>query len=229
MPKVVRTPVRSGTEQQGLPAAAVDRENEKSNGGTSEAEREGSRDRQKGSPDVAALLMAMEARLSSKLHSNKKAVNEAVKQLQLNSDALDALEEKVDNTDDMLKEALARVEAQEERVLARVEAQVKEMVREQLKAAGFDSQLSAGDLPTIRTADSQDQMSMQAVFYASAAGKGVATQHVMPASKEERQELKFWEARDLCGSGRSRMSPGRESRPSSKTSWPWTGTFLRTT
>ena len=98
---------------------------------------------------VAALLLAMEERLSNKLDANKRAVNEAVKLSKLNSDALDTLEEKVDATDEMLKETLAKVEAQEERALACVENQVKEMVREQLKVAGFDTQLSAGNLSMV--------------------------------------------------------------------------------
>ena len=93
---------------------------------------------------VAALLLAMEERLSNKLDANKRAVNEAVKLSKLNT-----LEEKVDATDEMLKETLAKVEAQEERALACVENQVKEMVREQLKVAGFDTQLSAGNLSMV--------------------------------------------------------------------------------
>ena len=94
MPKVTRTPVRNPDTPE--------------SGGPKEAEAD------KPPSDFAALLAAMEARLSSKLDANKRAVNEAVKMSKLNSDALDALEEKVDATDEILKEALARVEAQEE-------------------------------------------------------------------------------------------------------------------
>ena len=167
MPKVTRTPPKNPQEGQ-------------TNGPAKEKE---------GEEGMVALLLAMEARLSSKLDANKKAVNEAVRTSKLNSDALDALEEKVDATDEILKETLARVEAQEERVLARVEEQVKEMVREQLRAAGFDSQLSAGDLST-RTATGT---------YAAAAA---SQSHVQSdtirqptLSKEQRQEEKFWESR----------------------------------
>ena len=78
----------------------------------------------------------------------------------------------MDATDEILKEALARVEAQEERVLARVETQVKEMVREQLRAAGFDSQLTAGDLSTVQPSG--------AGSYAAAA----ATQHSTAQARE---------------------------------------------
>ena len=163
MPKVARTPPKNTGEQD--------------TGG-------GKEDR----TDVAALLVAMEARLSSKLDANKKAVNEAVKMSKLNSDALDALEEKVDATDDRLKETLARIEATEERVLARVEEQVKEMVREQLKAAGFDSQLSAGDLSTLPPSNASSSKQS----YAAAASRPADQTGL---SKEQRQENKFWECR----------------------------------
>ena len=127
----------------------------------------------------------MEARLSTKLDANKKAVNEAIKLSKLNSDALDALEEKVDATDEILKETLARVEAQEEKVLARVESQVKNMVREQLKEAGFDTQLSAGDLPSVSTGER--------TTYAAALSKNAGAESLMEGDR--RREAKFWECR----------------------------------
>ena len=121
--------------------------------GAEDPPEQASKPEQKKPPDFAALLLAMEARLSSKLDANKKAVNEAIKQSQLNSDALDALEEKVDANDDVLRNTLARVEAQEERVLARVEQQVKVMVQEQLRAAGFDSTKERGRKLNFGSAD----------------------------------------------------------------------------
>ena len=150
---------------------------------------EGGKDKDKDSraPDVVELLVAMEARLSSKLDANKRAVNEAVKMSKLNSDALDALEEKVDATDEILKETLARVEAQEDRVLARVEQQVKEMVREQLKAAGFDSQLSAGDLSL--------QKNTQGSYAAVTAEGSTLKPAAQSLNKDQRQEEKFWNCR----------------------------------
>ena len=91
-----------------------------------------------------------------------------------------------------MKETLARVEAQEERVLARVEHQVKEMVKEQLKVAGFDSQLSAGDLSTVR-----DEPSIRGSYAAAAASAarsaGGLTDKTL--NKEQRQEEKFWDCR----------------------------------
>ena len=143
----------------------------------------------KGGPDMAAMLAAMEARLSTKLDANKKAVNEAVKLSKLNSDALDALEEKVDASDEILKETLARVEAQEERVLARVEDQVREMVKDQLKAAGFDTQLSAGDLSTVQ----QSQSSGSYASAVSAVSKTSSKQTVR--DRDGRREDKFWQCR----------------------------------
>ena len=172
MPKTTRTPVR----------------------GSDAAEQNGPKEAEtadKPPNDFASLLMAMEARLSSKLDANKRAVNEAVKMSKLNSDALDALEEKVDATDEILKETLARVEAQEERVLARVEEQVKNMVRDQLKEAGFDTQLSAGDLSTVvggsRPRNGPTSYAEAAAVSSSFSGPGLC--------KERRQETKFWECR----------------------------------
>ena len=136
---------------------------------------------------MSAMLIAMEERLSNKLDANKKAVNEAVKLSQLNSDALDALEEKVDATDEILKETLARVEAQEERVLARVEEQVREMVREQLKAAGFDTQLTAADLSTVHNQTPGS--------YAAAASKRPNKSLRVNLDKGQRKEDKFWQCR----------------------------------
>ena len=141
--------------------------------------------------DFAALLLAMEKRLATKMDATNKAVNQAVNLSKMNSDALETLEEKVGATDAALKETLARIEAQEERVLARVEGQVQEMVRNQLKAAGFDSQLSAGDLSTIH-----DQRNS----YAAAASSSNSTMNSGSTrgptlSKESRQEAKFWECR----------------------------------
>ena len=83
------------------------------------------------------------------------------------------------------------MEAQEERVLARVEQQVKDMVREQLRAAGFDSKLSAGDLTTIG-GKGNDSTSRT---YASAAASGNSGAASNPQSKTQRQESKFWECR----------------------------------
>ena len=164
MPGLPRTP-QAGAEPQAEPAA------------------------KKEVPDVASLLMAMEARITSKLDATKKAVNEAVSLSKLNSDALDALKEKVDANDEILRETLARVEKQEERVLAKVESQVREMVRDQLKAAGFDSQLSAGDLSTITDSTTY------AEALAANRSDGRVDRLVLRPSKEERQEAKFWECR----------------------------------
>lgn len=163
MPKVARTPPKAAEEA------------------TKEAD--------KGDGGIAAMLLAMEERLSSKLDANKRAVNEAVKMSKLNSDAPDALEEKVDATYEILKETLARVEAQEERVLARVEEQVKEMVREQLKAAGFDSKLLAGDLTSL---DNELGNGTYAEAASRTSGRGGRSTDL---NKDQRREAKFWQCR----------------------------------
>ena len=73
MPKVARTPQKGQADPQGGEEKADDKA-------------------ANGPEGFAAMLLAMEARLSSKLDANKKAVNEAVKMSKLNSDTLDALE-----------------------------------------------------------------------------------------------------------------------------------------
>ena len=187
MPKVTRTPVRgSDPPEQADPEEASAAEKPPSE-----------KSLEKPPSDFAALLMAMETRLSSKLDANKKAVNEAIKMSKLNSDALDALEEKVEATDEMLKETLGRVEAQEERVLAKVEEQVKNMVREQLKEAGFDTQFSAGGLSTIASTRQRNELPQDGSTPGSYAE--VAAAPAGPSSagltKDQRQEIKFLECR----------------------------------
>ena len=66
-------------------------------------------------PDFAALLIAMEARLSNKIEATNQAVKEAVVLSKTSGDALEALEAKVDSNKEALRETLARVEDQEER------------------------------------------------------------------------------------------------------------------
>ena len=146
-------------------------------------------------PDFAELLLAMEKRLASKIEATNKAVNEAVTLSKMSSDAIDALEEKVDANEENLREALTRIEKQDERVLARVEDQVKEMVRAQLKEVGFDTQLSAGDLSTIQSRRADNS-------YAAVAEKNTTsyrdndthTSRSSPSQKE-RREAAFWECR----------------------------------
>ena len=169
-------------------------------GGDHERDKEGDKDKDEdgasdwsGGQDFAGLLLAMERRLATKNDVTNKAVNKAVMLSKLNSDALDTLEEKVDATDAAMKETLARLEEQEERVLARVEKEVQEMVRNQLKEAEFDTQLSVGDLSSIQQAG--------ASYAATAYKAGDSNQSSMvtvterPISKEDRQEAKFWESR----------------------------------
>ena len=183
MPKLPRTPQGAGSGTGGG-----------TGGGTADPP---DADRDKGEkqtgPDFAALLLAMEDRLATKMDATNKAVNQAVSLSKMNSDALETLEEKVGATDAALKETLARIEAQEERVLARVEGQVQEMVRDQLKAAGFDSQLSAGDLSTIQ--EPRSSYAAAAANCNSTINSGGGSTRGPTLTKEDRQEVKFWECR----------------------------------
>ena len=98
-----------------------------------------------------ALLLAMESRLTSKIEKASEASREAAQQSKLNSEGLELLEQRVDANESCLMEALKRSEA---RIMAQVEShiqdmvqgQVKGMVNAQLHAAGFDQDLTAGDL-----------------------------------------------------------------------------------
>ena len=103
-------------------------------------------DRQKAdTPDLAAMLQAMEKRLASKIEETSKAVNEAVKLSHLSHDALETLEKKVDDNDARIKRS---IESNQEAVMQAVKANLKDMVNDQLREAGFDPELSAGMMET---------------------------------------------------------------------------------
>ena len=91
----------------------------------------------------------------SKMEATNKASNEAVGLAKLANDALDAVEEKVDNNEASLRAALANTEA---RMMECMQQTVKGMVMDQLRAAGFDPDLSAGAL-TMPTASSMSVVS----------------------------------------------------------------------
>ena len=99
----------------------------------------------------------MEGRLAAKLEKASEASREAAHQAKLNSEGLEQLESRVDANEGCLmtalqetkKRILSKVQAQMQEI---VQGQVKEMVSEQLSAAGFDQNLSAGDLSIRKSA-----------------------------------------------------------------------------
>ena len=76
----------------------------------------------------------MEGRLAVKIDTINKAVNEAVMLAKKTNDSLEALEDKVDDNEAALCQAL---EGTEERIMNRFQDTVKQMVNDQLRAAGF--------------------------------------------------------------------------------------------
>ena len=130
----------------------------------------------------------MEARITSKIESNNKAVGEAVALAKQTKEALDCLEEKVEEKDAALREALEDCEA---RMMRRFETTVKDMVQDQLRVAGFDPDLTAGALSTLN-----GKSAVNCSSYASVASKPNDPNSVIQhASQAERREERFWECR----------------------------------
>lgn len=142
---------------------------------------------------MAILLLGMEARLGKKIEATNRAVNEAVTLSKQTNEALDALEDKVDSNEEAMRTALAETE---EKLFERFEDQVKMMVSEQLRAVGFDTQLSAGDLTSLQTTCPGAGCGPSGRLvrsYAAVAAEPEAPSR--PLTKSERQEAKFWTAR----------------------------------
>ena len=147
-----------------------------------------------------ALLLAMEGRLTAKLEKVSEASNEAALQAKLNSESLEQLESRVDANENCVMEALRQSEA---RIMAEMHSKVKELVNEQLTAAGFDPDLTAADMSIRRSAMVSQEVNENANVaersssYATAASTKVARQTTQPycETKADRQEDRFWKAR----------------------------------
>ena len=148
-----------------------------------------------------ALLLAMEGRLSAKLEKVSEASKQAAEQAKLNSESLDQLESRVDANENVLMDALRESEA---RIMNKVQAQldqivqgrVKDMVSDQLKAAGFDTDLTVGDLSTCsRNVTIQGTQSRTGSYAAKAAMVPAVGAAAAPMTRDERQEEKFWNCR----------------------------------
>ena len=125
------------------------------------------------------LLIAMEARLSAK-------IEKTVRLADLTNEGLDQLELKVNANEAKMRAALVQSEG---RIMEEVGRKVKGMVDDQLRAAGFDQDLSAADLSVRRL------VTLVADSYARvAAGSIPASTSVqrVTKTKEEKQEDNFW-------------------------------------
>ena len=164
-----------------------------------------------------ALLLAMEGRITAKLDKASEAANEAAHQAKLNSEGLELLEQRVDANENCLMEALKMSEARimsqvQSRIESIVQDQVKDMVDAQLHAAGFDQNLTAGDLSVRQSVvRNESETSASTAFpssslaivpstssasYARVAGQSMARpSNQDTATKQEKQENKFLLAR----------------------------------
>ena len=85
-------------------------------------------------------LLGMEQRLASRMEANTKALSK------MTNEAMEALEEKVDSNEEAFRAAIEKSEA---RMLDCIQSTVKDMVLDQLRAAGFDPDLTAANLRTV--------------------------------------------------------------------------------
>ena len=134
---------------------------------------------------MEALLLGMEGRLANKIEATNTRVEKALEMATETNRALENLEHKVAATDDKLGTI-------EQRIGDRLENKVKDLVTKHLVEAGFDPELSVGDLTAARSTLS----SYAAVTMSGPPAGGLATdQTKKTTSKAERDEERFWEGR----------------------------------
>ena len=135
---------------------------------------------------MESILAGMESRLVKKMDETKRSVQEVLTMAQMNSQAIEALEERVDDNREDVAKALRDME---EKLTRKMQDQVQELVRDNLKSIGFDTQLSAGDLSMLP--GNVDNCAS----YAAAVANGPVGPSTARKTKEDRREEKFWEAR----------------------------------
>ena len=152
-------------------------------------------------PGIEQLLLAMESRLAAKIEKTNEAATQASNLAKKTNEALEDLELRVEANEVGVREEI-RETIKEDRIIDQVRGQVKTMVDDQLRSAGYDQDLSAGDL-TLRSSVVQRTEtgggSTLARSYAETAGEPPSSLRSsgadLAASKEERREEKFWRAR----------------------------------
>ena len=141
-------------------------------------------------------LLGMEQRLASRMEANTKAVNALSK---MTNESMEALEEKVDNNEEAFK---AAIEKSEVRMLDCIQSTVKDMVLDQLRAAGFDPDLTAANLRMVTSSKIVTETPTQRSYAditadapaAGAVNNGLTTS-LRPSIQAERREAKFWECK----------------------------------
>ena len=156
--------------------------------------------------DFESLLLAMEARICTKIDATNRAVNEAVTMAKVTKDSLDALEDKVDSNDRDIREIRIALEDSERRIMDSVKDNIQELVTDQLRSAGFDPDLTTGGLSTICASAGKPQTSYALAAAAATdmmipttTGKRTQKQLLQTSSQsqtqETRREDRFWECR----------------------------------
>ena len=132
------------------------------------------------------MLLGMEERLGTKIDSTNTKVEKALDLVAETNTVLEDLELRVAATEEAIE---ARLVDAEGRLKNHVNEQVKTLVLDQLRSAGFDPELTAGDLSTVK--------SSTAMSYASAASKDPSTSTLLQQTKtkQDRQDDKYWECR----------------------------------
>ena len=97
------------------------------------------------SASLEALLLGMEGRLSTKIDATNSKVDRALTLVGETNQALETLERRVEDTEGRVADKLTEVEG---RIMNEVDKRVKTAVVDQLRAAGFDPDLTAADQST---------------------------------------------------------------------------------
>ena len=182
MPKLPRTPQGAAQQQ----AHAQQQEGEETVAGQAGP-----------GPGFEAMLLAMEGRITAKIERASEASRQAAQQAKMNSESLEQLESRVDANEQCMMEALLK---SEERILLKVKEQMQDQVRvmvnTQLAEAGFDQDLTAGDLSLRKSAmvSTINEGASYAKAASSARNVSVRSTERGTAGKDGRED-KFWRAR----------------------------------
>ena len=152
LPKILRTPqgqARTPVQEPGEGQDKADKRGARKPGqggsGTAGAHDQGTTQAPRGQ-SIKALLLAMEVRVTGRIDRTNEQVRESLTLSRITNEHLGQLEIKVDANEEAVKEALAMTE---NRIMSKMNEQIGQMVREQLKKAGFDPDLTETDRLTV--------------------------------------------------------------------------------
>lgn len=131
--------------------------------------------------------------MENRLAGIMEKTNEGGVDVQVDQSVVGQLELKVKANDLSVRKA---IKESEDRVLNKVQMDIKGMVKEQLIAAEFDPDLTAGTLTTLLNTRSEDETYAYVTRNSELAPSLSSTQDFRPASQEERRERNFWECRE---------------------------------